>query len=717
MPMGATCHVELDRGKDGETREDLIAKLQRVDAVPSVVVDSGSGGLHAYWRLSRPAPRAQVERINKALAVRLEASDRIHDISRVLRLAGTVNVKPAVMALAHVVHATGSVVDIEDLEADLEAEANAVTKQHKALPAGKVAPDHPSPVAHRVARARRYVAKMPEAVSGQEGHKATFAVAVAVVRGFIVPPQDARAVMDEYNQRCDPPWDADDLYRKIDQAYSNSTQPWGYLLAARPELEVVGGGGEPPKPEKTPSRWSGRLLTIDTLNDASNADRFLAQHADNVRYHGAFKRWFCWDGNLWRQDTEEATFASRLARGTADSIRDEAHALELAGHTEAADTVAGWWQKSLMEPRLKSMVRLASKGESVEAGMGTFDQRPMLLNVANGTIDLETGKFREHSRGDMLTQSAPVIYDPSACSDLWAQYLYTSFDGDEEMIAFIQRMTGYTLTGLTVEECLFLHHGGGRNGKGVFAATMARMLGDYSYTSDMRTFIASRDVRSGPNDDVADLQGRRAVWASESDAAHRLDEALVKSLTGGDEIRARRLYESAFLFTPIFKLHLATNHKPEIRGQDAGIWSRMRVVPWLVEVPAHKRDPDLKRKLAQPFHLSSILNWSLEGCQAWQRDGLSVPSRVSDATREYREESDILGEWLEARCIVGEHEWASSSDLYKSFKEFRREQYGEDERVMGSKTFSKALYERGFDRVKRKSRGHLGLRVRSLYER
>lgn len=708
LPVGTACHVELDMGKDGQSRGELLRRLERLPILASIVVDSGSGGIHAYWRLTEPAPREAVERVNRALADRVQAHDSIHDVTRILRPPGFLNRKPSVMEMAHVVHLTGGDVDISELEDELDPEMRAATRQERALPSGQVAPSHPSPIDHRVARARRYVAKMPEAVAGNGGHNATFAVAVAVVRGFLVPPEEARQILEEYNQRCDPPWDAKDLDHKLAQALNNSTQPWGYLLAARPELTVV--GQERTEPEAD-GMFSGDMRVVDTLNDAGNADRWVAQHGNDMRWHLGAEVWMEWSGSHWKKGDKGHTNALRRARRTADALRSEAAAYEEAQKPDAAKALGGWWQKSLGFTRLNNMHRLARADERLAVGFEDFDHEPWLFNCANGTIDLRTGELRAHRRSDMLTQVSPAHYDPYAMSEVWDRFLATSLEA--EVADYLRRVAGYTLTGLISEEKLWIYHGAGRNGKGVFQHALQQVLDTYSYTAAFSTFIRARRPTSGNNDDVADLVGRRAVWASESNQGERLNEALIKALTGGDRIFAMRKHEHSFEFTPTFKLHLSTNHRPDVHGADEGIRSRPKIVPFDRIIPKHERDPQLKAKLSTREAMSAVLAWAVQGCLEWQRYGLEEPEAVTRATQEWWDDTDILAPWIEARCVVSGSAWEKSSDLYASYKRFQEDHH---EDVVKPKTFSQALHERGYSR-KRKSggnrdRGHAGLRLR-----
>lgn len=272
------------------------------------------------------------------------------------------------------------------------------------------------------------------------------------------------------------------------------------------------------------------------------------------------------------------------------------------------------------------------------------------------------------------------------------------FEPYPELVPFIQRAIGYSLTGDTREECLFQLFGRGRNGKGTMIRTVATMLDEYAGTADFSTFTAMRDDR-GPRDDVANMRGRRFVAAQESREGAALAESLMKWLTGGDLVRARRLYENSHEFQPTHKLWLATNYRPTIRGTDPAIWSRIKLVPFEVSFEG-REDRGLKDRLLG--ELPGILTWALEGCMEWQQSGLGVPAAVTDATREYRAESDQVGRFIDERCLVGEYSTAKARTLYSAYRGWA-EGAGED--AVTETAFGRRMAERGFA----KRRGERGI--------
>ena len=314
------------------------------------------------------------------------------------------------------------------------------------------------------------------------------------------------------------------------------------------------------------------------------------------------------------------------------------------------------------------MIGLAESEEPVVVALSAVDAHPLLLNVENGTIDLTTGELREHRRGDLLTKLAPVDYEPGARDAAWDHFLERTACGDRELVGFLRRAAGYTLTGDTGEEVLFFAHGREATGKSTFLEALKATLGDYVKTADFETFVARRG-ESGPRADVARLMGARMVASLEVDEGKRLAEGLVKQLTGGDTVAARFLYRESFEFRPAFKLWLAANARPRVRAEDGAIWRRIIQLPFVEQVPEHERDPELKRHLTTDSRArSAILAWAVQGCLEWQRHGLGVPQRVRDYTAEYRAENDPVVEWLDACCRLEAEAITPAGDLRASYE-------------------------------------------------
>lgn len=324
-----------------------------------------------------------------------------------------------------------------------------------------------------------------------------------------------------------------------------------------------------------------------------------------------------------------------------------------------------------------------------------FDRDPLLFNVRNGTINLESGVLRPHDASDQLTKMAQVTFIEDARCPRYDAFLDRIVDGDVEMIAFPQRLLGYLLTGLTNEQAMFFFYGLGANGKTVLIETWRALLGEYATQADISSFLLKK-FDGGPRNDIARLEGARLVTCTEIPDGKRLDEPLIKSVTGSDVITARLLYKEPIEFQPVFKLVMAGNHKPMIRGTDNGIWRRLRMVPFAVAIPEHERDPNLTRALRA--ELSGILNWALQGCRDWRTHGLMPPSKVMAATRDYRESSDTFRVFLADCCAQEEHAATPFSELWKAYTEWAGQS---GEHAMSRIKFGQTLTERGFAAVER----------------
>jgi putative DNA primase/helicase len=388
-----------------------------------------------------------------------------------------------------------------------------------------------------------------------------------------------------------------------------------------------------------------------------------------------------WDGKRWKKDASGEVY--RLAKETVASIYGEA---EAAPDGERRKALANHAMKSEAGARIREMVDLARS--DVPVMPEDLDASPDLLNALNGTVDLRTGELREHRRDDLITKIAPVEYRPDAPAPVWAAFLERVLPG-EALRGFVQRAAGYSATGDTSEQCMFINHGTGANGKSTFQEALAAALGDYAMRTPTEMLLAKRPG-SVPND-VARLKGARLVTASEMEEGRRLAESLVKDLTGQDTITARFMRAEFFDFRPTHKLWLSTNHKPEIRGTDVAIWRRIRLIPFTETIPPAEQDKKLPEKLRD--ELPGVLAWIVEGCLEWRRKGLRPPNEVRRATVEYRAEMDVLAAFLADCCQQGEGMSAFAGNLWNAWRRWCQET-GESEGTQ--KRFGGRLAERGF---------------------
>jgi putative DNA primase/helicase len=434
-----------------------------------------------------------------------------------------------------------------------------------------------------------------------------------------------------------------------------------------------------------PAVAADRLPGAVSPSDLGNARRLVAAHGEDLRYCFPARKWHVWTGTRWQED--QTGEVERRAKDTVAQIGAEAARTADEGTRKALLSHA---LKSESEAKRKAMIASAQSEPGIPVLPEEFDADPMLLNCESGLIDLRTLSLQPHRREALCTKRAPVRYDPDADCPLWRAFLQRVTGGDLALQEFLQRAVGYTLTGSAAEEVFFLLYGTGQNGKTVFLETLQSLLGDYGRKCDFASFLQRRDD-GGPRNDLAALAGARLAVAVEADAGKRLAEALVKEVTGGDAITARFLYAEPFTFHPQFKLWLAANYRPVIRGTDYAMWRRIQLVPFTVTIPEKERDRKLKEKLLG--ELPGVLAWALEGCAAWQKYGLGGCEAVSRATGAYREESDVLAEFLGSECVQGPTAQALSRDLYARYGRWCETN---GERPLSQKAFGQKLEERGF---------------------
>lgn len=425
------------------------------------------------------------------------------------------------------------------------------------------------------------------------------------------------------------------------------------------------------------------------LTDSGNADRLVDKHGPDLRYCHTYGKWLIYADGLWQID-ETGTVIQR-ARGTVKTMYEDAASLEDPAERKALVRHA---LASESESRLRAMVSLAQSDPRVVVTPNQLDADPWLLTVQNGTLDLLTGTLQPHRREDLMTKVAPVPFMSEAICPTWESFLERIMGGNQDLIRFLQRAVGYSLTGQISEQVLFFAYGTGANGKSTFIETIRTLLGDYARQADFSTFLA-RDTDNGARNDVARLVGARFVAAAEVEAGKRLSEVVIKQLTGGDRIAARFLFREHFEFTPTFKVWFAGNHKPTIRGTDEGIWRRVRLIPFNVTIPEAERDRGLSVRLQA--ELPGILNWAVQGCGDWRQQGLGIPTEVREATATYRDEMDVLAQFLEGCCVLEPNVTAPASQLYERYKEWAEEN---GERPLSQTALGRRLTERGLEKYR-----------------
>lgn len=414
------------------------------------------------------------------------------------------------------------------------------------------------------------------------------------------------------------------------------------------------------------------------LTDMGNGMRFALRFREQFKHSKAWG-WLRWNGYKWERNSD--ALVMNAARHTARLIFDEAR----DSSPEQTKAIGKWAIASQGRSKLDAMLYLASTEDGIRSTPNDFDADHFVLNCQNGFIDLRTGEFSQSEPGRMLSKAVNAEYKPDAVCPRWLSFLDRIMDGNQNLIGFLQRAIGYSLTGSTVEQCFFLNYGTGANGKSVFLETMRGLLDDYAAAAEFSAFLAtqSESVRN----DIAALAGARFVSANESGADKRLSESIIKALTGGDTISARFLFHEYFEFRPQFKVWMATNHKPIIKDTDHAIWRRVRLVPFNVTIPEAERDPNLTAELRAEF--SGILNWAIDGCREWQQNGLGTPVEVTNATNSYRNEQDTIASFIETCCIIKAEANYSASKLHKLYCENTGEK-------VSAKEFNRLMTEHGY---------------------
>lgn len=482
-------------------------------------------------------------------------------------------------------------------------------------------------------------------------------------------------------------------------------------------------------------------LAQSDKTDAANADAVVRAYPNTFLYVVEWEMWIMWDGSRWSLPGGKSGARDRVlhciirsarvryvaAKARIDELTEEAKVIQTRFGKDSDEFEANIYAQKAQFALLKWLE--ASQNSSRVNGCETLlrgklaahksdlDAHPWLFNVANGTVDLRTGELRNHDRTDLLTQLSPIEYDPNATAPNWEALLSRAMKEDAAMVLYLQRLIGYTLTGTTQEHILVFHYGNtGSNGKSTFLAALRNLMGEYGCTAPRNILFEPKNGSEPHPTELARLYGRRLVTCSEVPEHVELAEAKVKDLTGGDVISVRRMNENFWDLTPTHTLHAAGNHKPEVRGTDGGIWRRIKLVPWVVEIPVDQQDKGLGDKLKA--ELPGILAWAVKGCLLWQKVGLSEPTAVTEAGAEYRSESDVLGSFFSTQCVF-EPEARHACKYFRKAYEMWCEEMGYhavSARVMGRRLREKGVTDITVRVDGRPAQGWAGVRTKSAAE-
>lgn len=427
------------------------------------------------------------------------------------------------------------------------------------------------------------------------------------------------------------------------------------------------------------------------------AARMVDGMRDSARYVAPWSAWFVYDGILWEQNTDLAMYdrARAVCNDIAASVKIDPQFTEASRQKIITGLKKGG--------TIASVERIARSDRAVTASVDQWDPDPWLLNTPGGVVDLRTGEVMAH-RPDLYMTRVTAVAPGGACPT-WRAFLERVMGGDGALIAYLQRLAGYALTGSTREHVLPFAHGSGGNGKGVFIGAISKVMGSYHRSTPIETFAASTHDQHPTA--LAALRGARLVTAQETEEGRRWAESRIKSLTGGDRIAARFMRQDFFEYDPQFTLLIAGNHKPGLRSVDEAIRRRFHLIPFNVTIPPAERDESLPDRLQGEW--PGILAWMIEGALAWQRQGLAPPRAVLSATEAYLDGQDAIGAWMGEKVVRDDQAWTSTTELYNSFRMWAT---GVGEFVLPRARFIDALETRGFAPWRQNNqRGFMGVRV------
>jgi putative DNA primase/helicase len=628
-----TLWIDIDFKDTPEREAETI--LNECPCPPNIIVESG-GGLHCYWPLKEPLEKediASIESYNRRLAHYFKADTAAAEAARVMRVPGTYNHK----------YNPPRKVRVKKIESDLRYDPSDFDEW---LPEEKASSTVDSP--HLPAG---------DDLDFNEGSRdnTLFHLANQLVKSN-TPQENIEKYLMHFAATCNPPFSKKEVLEKIKSAIKRHKQSQDTVEADY------------------------------KLTDTGNGERFADQHREYVRFCYPAKSWFFYNGKRWEKD--ETGTVKQLAKQTVRNIYREASKVE---DNNIRASIGKWAHGSESEPRKNAMIASAQSEPSIPILPDEFDTHTWLFNVLSGTLDLRANKLLPHTKDHFITKLAPVEYNPDATCPQFLVFLYRIMDGNEEKINFLKRTVGYSLTANTGEQCLFFLWGTGANGKSTLLTTLQNVMGDYASQTPFSTFTAKK--QETVRNDIARMKGARLVCAIETNDRVRLDEALIKQLTGGDKVAARFLHQEYFEYIPESKIFLAANYKPTIYGQDKAIWRRIRLIPFTVEIPEDEQDPDLPEKLLE--ERSGILNWALEGCLEWQNNRLQPPDEVKAATAEYKTEMDILKDFMDDQILIGPELKTPQKDVYNQYVEWCQDN---NETKIGRTTFNRNLEAKGYTR-------------------
>lgn len=442
-------------------------------------------------------------------------------------------------------------------------------------------------------------------------------------------------------------------------------------------------------------------------DDQGRGLRMRDQFATVLKFNAVDKKWFFFNGSYWQEDIGNQK-VELAAERVANSIKTEKPELKFSTKTDNDKAMNEWYRfQKDSRSHMAKMHMIDEFKKYVIVKHGEFDKEDMLLNTESGYVDLSNGELHDHDIDKKFSHQTLAEYSDNVDAPLWDKFLNQIFNNDEELIHYVQKAIGYSFTGSVDEQCLFILNGRGRNGKSVFSNVVSDVAGNYAKQMNVQTIVAKKNQSGSANSDIARLEGARIVTSSELNEGDRFDESLVKQLTGGDKILARFLYGSEFEYKPKFKIWMATNHLPIIRGTDDGIWRRIKIIPFNIQIPKEKVDKKLEYKLKAEY--TGILNWIVQGAIMWQQEGLEDPEAVKQVIENYRAEMDPLDAFLEECCTTGQNYSIKARDMYNAYHEWAKES---EEYKMSLNKFGREMSKKLLRVKKRDGWYYVGLKLK-----
>ena len=681
------CDADCKREKQPElpTKEEKIKEIEKFELPPSIIVDSGLG-YQCYWLLKVPIPIKnrriflEVKGLLKGLALKMGGDVAGHDLCRLLRVPGTLNIKPECpMGLESKIikfdpnlkygeEFKKFMVKIEDVpEMDIDIKDVKIPQRFEEL------------LKRNKKLQNTYLTRNRPDISDQTGSGYDMALANILIKNGFNDSEIAAIIRSSKTG----------TKKKITKGYLTIT-----IKKARAFF----------KERRVKGKKEFKVITAGDFRptDLWNSENFYRKWEGQLLYCKMWNGWLVYREGKWQEDDRNETqeMAKRVIMGY---YRQASEIIE----DKARKILVDFGRRSESQRAIRAMTELATS--AIPAIPDDFDKDRYIFNLKNGTMDLKTLEFRKHKPEDMLTKIANVNYNPEVDCPRWLDFLDKIFEGNKDLIDYLQASLGYSLTGDIGEQCLFILYGPtGWNGKSTFINTVQEILGDYAINTPFETFLTKRGEHI-PND-IARMRGARFVTAIEAGEGKGFNEELLKRLTGRDKVSARFLRQEYFDFHPECKIWLASNHKPTVREFSSSFWGRIRMIPFKLTIPEEERIPHYEETLLE--EKEGIFNWILEGYKRWKEKKLITPDEIKEATAEYKSSMDVVAEFIEQCCMESHQVKIATRDLYKAYK-YWCEESGEN--PVNKKSFGRRLSERDYKSIRigdKNERGWLGIALK-----